>query len=201
MNPLEIYAQAQVAAVPSFAFIETFSRVVIEAQRHGIPFIGTMRGNVPYLLAGPGIALEQEADLWAQEIERVSADTEYFEERRAAALKNAEAFPFSKQYARVQRFRQLMIERFRTTVRSAGSGRSRRWLLQQNSVICKPRDAPAGHPQSSCVLATFECGDECDPIPLAKEAPVPDRPGACQSRVQSSATTITTSIRCVLKNL
>ncbi len=48
-----LYRAARVVAVPSYQFIETFSRVCIEAHRFGKPVLGSNVGNVPFCLRGP----------------------------------------------------------------------------------------------------------------------------------------------------
>jgi glycosyltransferase involved in cell wall biosynthesis/Flp pilus assembly protein TadD len=92
-----LYAKARVVAVPSYRFIETFSRVVIEAHRYGVPVIGSDRGNVPYLLAESGIALPEDAAAWAEEIERLFVDEGEWSRRSALALENSERYAFRRQ--------------------------------------------------------------------------------------------------------
>ena len=95
MSPL--YNRAWCVLVPSFHFIETFSRVVIEAQRFGVPVIGSDRGNVPHLLTRSGVALPEVPDLWADELRRLGTDTGYWEERSARATENSKRYSFSQQ--------------------------------------------------------------------------------------------------------
>ncbi|HWA91787.1 MAG TPA: glycosyltransferase [Rhizomicrobium sp.] len=87
-----LYAGARAVAVPSYRFRESFSRVVIEAQRLGIPVIGSDRGNVPYLLEQSGVSLPEDADAWAAEIARLYDDSDYLTERRIKALDNARLY-------------------------------------------------------------------------------------------------------------
>lgn len=87
-----VYSRARVVTVPSYAFIETFSRVCIEAQRHAKPVIGSTTGNVPYLLKRSGIILPEDAEAWAKEITRLYADEAYYGERVALALENERAY-------------------------------------------------------------------------------------------------------------
>lgn len=84
-----VYRACAIVAVPSYRFRESFSRVCIEAQRHGKPVIGSDRGNVPYLLEHCGISLPPDAHLWAAEIERLLSDHAYYAERRRKALENS----------------------------------------------------------------------------------------------------------------
>lgn len=97
------YEKARVVVVPSYRFIETFSRVVIEAQRYGVPVIGSDRGNVPHLLEQSGIALPEDAAVWAEEIERLFADDEEWTRRSALALENSERYAFRHQKAALSR--------------------------------------------------------------------------------------------------
>jgi ADP-heptose:LPS heptosyltransferase len=101
MRPL--YEGARVVAVPSYRFIETFSRVVIEAQRLGVPVIGSDRGNVPRLLEQSGTALPEDPDRWAEEIERLFADEGEWQRRSALALENSERYAFRHQQAALSR--------------------------------------------------------------------------------------------------
>lgn len=94
-----IYDGARVVAVPSYRFRESFSRVCIEAQRYGIPVIGSDRGNVPFLLAQSGTVLPEDADLWAAEIARLYGEPDYYAERRRAALENSQRYSFAAQGA------------------------------------------------------------------------------------------------------
>lgn len=87
-----LYRAARVVAVPSYRFVETFSRVCIEAQRYGKPVIGSDVGNVPYLLAQSGIVLPESVELWAQEIARLYGDAAYYGERCQLAAENSERY-------------------------------------------------------------------------------------------------------------
>jgi ADP-heptose:LPS heptosyltransferase len=90
MTPL--YAKARAVAVPSYRFRESFSRVVIEAQRAGVPVIGSDRGNVPYLLAHSGVALAEDPQAWAAEIARLFDEPDYFSLRSERAIENARRY-------------------------------------------------------------------------------------------------------------
>lgn len=87
-----VYSRARVVTVPSYAFIETFSRVCIEAQRYGKPVIGSTIGNVPYLLKNSGIVLPEQSEDWTREIGRLYADENYYRERCAMAVENGLAY-------------------------------------------------------------------------------------------------------------
>lgn len=92
-----IYQGARAVAVPSYRFRESFSRVCIEAQRYGVPVIGSDRGNVPYLLEHSGVSLPEDADAWAAEIERLFNEPDYHAERARKARENSERYAFASQ--------------------------------------------------------------------------------------------------------
>ena len=96
-DPAELYRTCRVVAVPSYRFVETFSRVVLEAHRCGVPVVGSDRGNVPILLRESGIALPEDAAQWANELERLLGDDDAWRERSALATANSERYAFSRQ--------------------------------------------------------------------------------------------------------
>ncbi|MDQ1079565.1 glycosyltransferase family 9 protein [Pseudoroseomonas cervicalis] len=102
----ELYAGARAVLVPSYQFVETFSRVVVEAQRFGVPVIGSDQGNVPFLLRQSGVSLPERPDLWAAEIRRLWDDRAYWAQRSGDALRHAEANGFHQQQGRLQRLLQ-----------------------------------------------------------------------------------------------
>lgn len=93
----ELYRAAKVVVVPSYRFVETFSRVCIEAQRFGKPVIGADVGNVPNLLRHSGIILPNKLDAWAEELTRLFQDDEYYAMRRALALENSKRYSHAAQ--------------------------------------------------------------------------------------------------------
>ena len=92
-----LYGAAKVAVVPSYKFIESFSRVCIEAQRYGKPVLGSDVGNVPFLLRGSGFVLPPDAGAWSAELGRLYGEPEYYADACAAALRNSNAYPYSGQ--------------------------------------------------------------------------------------------------------
>ncbi|HEX2590794.1 MAG TPA: glycosyltransferase family 9 protein [Rhizomicrobium sp.] len=98
----DLYSKARVVAVPSYRFVETFSRVVIEAHRHGTPVIGSNRGNVPLLLAEAGIALPEDVDAWATHIDRLFSDVGYWAKHSRLARENSSRYSFDTQKRQVQ---------------------------------------------------------------------------------------------------
>ena len=87
-----LYTSARVVIVPSFEFVETFSRVVIEAQSRGRVVIGADAGNIPYLLAESGFLLAEDPVLWAETAERMFTDPEAYGRARERALANTRRF-------------------------------------------------------------------------------------------------------------
>jgi ADP-heptose:LPS heptosyltransferase/glycosyltransferase involved in cell wall biosynthesis len=99
-----LYAKAKVVLVPSFDVIETFSRVCVEGQAHGVPVIGADAGNIPYILRDSGIVLPKDERLWAEAIEQLYADPDYYARMSRQALENAESrYAFGQQKTKVER--------------------------------------------------------------------------------------------------
>ncbi len=94
----ELYRAAKVVIVPSYRFVETFSRVCIEAQRFGKPVIGSDVGNVPNLLIHSGIVLPNKLDEWVAELSRLFQDSEYYAMRQASALENSSRYSHTGQH-------------------------------------------------------------------------------------------------------
>ncbi|WP_338664624.1 tetratricopeptide repeat protein [Pararoseomonas sp. SCSIO 73927] len=92
-----LYGRSKVVAVPSYHFVETFSRVCIEAQRFGKPVLGSDRGNVPYLLHESGVVLPEDADRWAAELRRIYDDPPYYRGLAARAEQNSSRYGYDRQ--------------------------------------------------------------------------------------------------------
>ncbi len=101
MAPL--YRRARAVLVPSYRFVETFSRVVIEAHRHGVPVLGADRGNIPLLLAESGTALPASPVAWAEALASLWHDAAAWQRASAMALDNAARHPFAGQATRLGR--------------------------------------------------------------------------------------------------
>jgi ADP-heptose:LPS heptosyltransferase len=114
-----LYRNAAAVAVPSYRFRESFSRVCIEAQRHGKPVIGSDKGNVPFLLAESGVVLPEDARAWADEIARLLSDRDYYRERRDRALANSKRYSDSEQGEALDRLVGAAEARFLVAI---GSG-------------------------------------------------------------------------------
>jgi glycosyltransferase involved in cell wall biosynthesis/tetratricopeptide (TPR) repeat protein len=92
-----LYQRARVVAVPSYRFIETFSRVCIEAQRFGKPVLGSDRGNVPYLLRRSGVILPEQPEAWAEELHRIYGERDYAADLAARARRNSQDYAYDGQ--------------------------------------------------------------------------------------------------------
>lgn len=114
-----LYRRAWCVMVPSYRFVETFSRVVIEAHRFGVPVIGSDRGNVPLLLTESGVALPEDPQLWAQELQRLFGDADYWAERSRQASQNSDRYPFAPQNKVLER---LVKQAKRPVLVAVGNG-------------------------------------------------------------------------------
>jgi glycosyltransferase involved in cell wall biosynthesis/tetratricopeptide (TPR) repeat protein len=92
-----VYSRARAVAVPSYAFVETFSRVCIEAQRYRKPVLGSTVGNVPFLLRDSGVILPDEPVAWANEIRRLYRDEAHYAALCEAAENNAATYSYATQ--------------------------------------------------------------------------------------------------------
>ncbi|HUP83846.1 MAG TPA: glycosyltransferase family 9 protein, partial [Candidatus Limnocylindria bacterium] len=70
----DLYDGAAVVLVPSFTFVETFSRVVVEAGRRQRPVLMADSGNLSYLGAGTDLVLPNDPDVWASRIDLLIRD-------------------------------------------------------------------------------------------------------------------------------
>ena len=84
-----LYERARVVLVPSYKFLETFSRVCIEAQRYGTPVIGADRGNVPLLLQESGFVLPEDPMAWAEQLRILWTDEKAYAAACLAAESNS----------------------------------------------------------------------------------------------------------------
>lgn len=69
----EVYRAARLVVVPSFAFVETFSRVVIEAGRLSRPVLMADSGNLTYLGKGTDLVLDNDPETWSRRVEEILA--------------------------------------------------------------------------------------------------------------------------------
>jgi ADP-heptose:LPS heptosyltransferase len=92
-----LYMHARAVAVASYRFVETFSRVCIEAQRYGKPVLGSTVGNVPFLLKTSGVILPENVDSWSSEVSRIYLDGDHYQSLVTAAYENSEKYAYSTQ--------------------------------------------------------------------------------------------------------
>jgi hypothetical protein len=148
-DTIALYRDAHVVLVPSYSFIETFSRVVIEAQRFGVPVIGSDRGNVPLLLEQSGISLPENIDAWTAELGRLFEDPGYHHERALKARANSERYRFADQPSRLTRLVRSAVNRVGVAV-GAGIG---------NMIQCSPAirrlSEHIGHPVDVVLNSDF----------------------------------------------
>jgi glycosyltransferase involved in cell wall biosynthesis len=85
-DPRRLYGTAKILLVPSL-WIETWGRVVTEAQVNGIPVVASNNGGLPESVGGGGITLPPDADagVWAAEIGRLWDDPVWHAEMSARA--------------------------------------------------------------------------------------------------------------------
>lgn len=111
-NVAELYSQSRIVLVPSFNFLETFSRVTVEAHHFGIPVIGADVGNIPYILENTGIVLPKDANVWASEIRKLFTDEEYYTKMSENAYINAKIrYNFNRQPQTLKRFNNYVKTR------------------------------------------------------------------------------------------
>ncbi|MGR3439023.1 glycosyltransferase family 9 protein [Alterinioella nitratireducens] len=87
-----LYAQARVVLVPSYRFLETFSRVCIEAHRYGKPVIGSDCGNVPRLLEVSGTVLPEAPSAWAKRLQELYNNEDSYSSAVTAAFQNSSLY-------------------------------------------------------------------------------------------------------------
>lgn len=87
-----VYAGARVVVVPSFSFVETFSRVAVEAGRHRTPVLLADAGNLSRLGAGTDLVLPEDPRAWIEAVARLFADAHYHARLRRQAVALSERF-------------------------------------------------------------------------------------------------------------
>lgn len=92
-----LYSNARAVAVASYKFVETFSRVCIEAQRYGKPVLGATVGNVPFLLRQSGVILPEVIDAWTEEVSRIYSDADYYAALCDKARANGRRYGYNTQ--------------------------------------------------------------------------------------------------------
>jgi len=86
-----VYAVTRTLLVPS-QFIETFGRVILEAQTNGIPVVGARVGGIPYTLGEGGIVVEpkHDAGAYVAALQRLERDPALHRELATRARANCE---------------------------------------------------------------------------------------------------------------
>ena len=109
-----VYAVTDILLVPSH-FMETFGRVIIEAQANGIPVIASSVGGIPYTLGQGGILVASKSDPqpYINALKRLCTDEDYYMQLSALALQNSQRPEFDLQY-QVQNFIRLVESRIRS---------------------------------------------------------------------------------------
>jgi glycosyltransferase involved in cell wall biosynthesis len=102
-----IYAHTRLLIVPS-QFVETFGRVIVEAQLNGIPVVGSHVGGIRETLGAGGILVEDRTCPQAY-VDAIKKVLENEQQYSALALQNVEqeAFILEKQ---IEKFERLATE-------------------------------------------------------------------------------------------
>jgi glycosyltransferase involved in cell wall biosynthesis len=90
-----VYAATRTLLVPS-QFIETFGRVILEAQTNGIPVVGARVGGIPYTMGEGGIVVEpkHDAGAYVAALQRLERDPALHHELSERARTNSEREDF-----------------------------------------------------------------------------------------------------------
>jgi len=89
-NMQEVYKVTRIMLVPS-QFIETFGRVILEAQINGIPVVAAHVGGIPYTLGQGGILVypKHKAEGYIKAIEQLQSNEGYYEKTSQMAFENS----------------------------------------------------------------------------------------------------------------
>jgi len=116
----QMYQAARLVVVPSFSFVETFSRVVIEAGRFAKPVLMAESGNLTYLGAGTDLVLPNDAAVWAERIGNLMSNPKAYKKAAEQIVGVAEKYTADTLVSRLNRI-PVRRDQLRILV-CAGSG-------------------------------------------------------------------------------
>ena len=107
-DPSMVLCKAAMLIVPS-QWPETFGRVVVEAQRYGIPVLASQVGGLSEAVGKGGMLVRPHTDVeaWREAIEALLGDPQRYEELCREALANAEMYALGRT---LERFDALLCE-------------------------------------------------------------------------------------------
>jgi glycosyltransferase involved in cell wall biosynthesis len=105
----EVYRETSVLLVPSE--LETFGRVVVEAQCSGIPVLASNMGALPWVVGEGGMTLDSRTDAscWIHELGRLRDDVSWYQELSRRAMANTLRADFQPVEV-IARFNRLLRE-------------------------------------------------------------------------------------------
>jgi glycosyltransferase involved in cell wall biosynthesis len=99
----QVYEVTSILLVPS-QWIETFGRVVIEAQCNGIPVIASDKGSLPFTVGRGGIISASDPVLWAEVIYNILHNDDLYVQLSNYALNNVIRFSPEKLIVEFEKF-------------------------------------------------------------------------------------------------
>jgi glycosyltransferase involved in cell wall biosynthesis len=105
----KVYGMTKVLLTPSREHVETFGRVVVEAQVSGIPVLAIAVGALPWAVGSGGVVLPPESpvDDWVRELRSLLSDELHYESLSRAALQNSCRPEFDAELV-LSRFEQVL---------------------------------------------------------------------------------------------
>jgi len=105
----EIYRETWVLLAPSE--LETFGRVVVEAQVSGIPVLASDAGALPWVVGAGGLTFRNEQTVadWVREIERLRSVGSFYKDLSDQAKQNALRSDFQPDHV-VSRFEEVLAK-------------------------------------------------------------------------------------------
>lgn len=87
-----VYAKTKILIAPS-KWVETFGRVIVEAQINGVPVVASNRGNLPATIGEGGFILPYgDPQLWADTIRKLYVDEVLLQNMKSKAKDNSKRF-------------------------------------------------------------------------------------------------------------